>query len=969
MRFIDTAKTAAPLLLAALGGVGCSSPTSTSASPPPSASVAPAAAHARAPRARLDGSLHPYARPERDLGRMDPALKLSNMSLLFERPPAEGARLARDLVDIQDPASPRYHAWITPAEFGDRYGAGEADIAAARAWLLASGFKVLGAPATRSRLEFEGTIGQVEAAFQTELHRYQVNGARHFAPSRAPTIPASLGTLVAGLHGVNDFRPPPPRFPPGSRRPMISYEGSFALGPADWAAIYDVDALYTAGITGKGQKIAIVGESYYNPPDIVAFRSNFNLDADPMTPNVPTDVLVPNTGSSLVIDPGDVSESELDMEWSGGIAKDASVYFVYTGDSSQNGFFDALVYAVEQPVAPIVSVSYGTCEKGLSPSDAIFYGQVGDLAAMVGVTVLVASGDSGAAGCDDYQPPESAATQGLFVGFPASIPTVVAVGGSVFDFSAVNQSTYWSAGGAALKYIPESVWNDTFVPHSNGLASSGGGYSVIFPRPYWQAGALPASQFRGVPDVVFSASAYTVPYMISESWTVADGPSQTPYAETLVAIGGTSASTPSFAGVVALLNQAIGAPVPGLGNMNPMLYAMNASVPGAFHDTTSGSNRVPCAPGTTDCPVGTNTYGYSATAGYDLATGLGSIDVAKLVNAWSTLAPTSTALAIQGSGGTEGATLTLTATIGSAASGHAMAGDVTFYFQTFDGQNAPDIGYSLGDVPVVASGVDGGVQGATATLMAPSPVGLTGSAQIVAFYGGDKNYLASYSAATPVSTTSTLTVAPPSITLQPNQQTTFTTAGAVPPVNWHIRSDGSCSNFGENCAETTALTATTGGFQAGSGDGTVVLEAIDSAFAEVRITITIAGSPVDGGHLIPVDAGVDAGLDGGVDAGTAPPTADAGQDSSLPASDAGQDATIRGGSKDAGRTDDTGGNRQSDAAKADAAESSPSSGGCAIGGRTKDPDGGMLLALALALGGVPLVRRARSLGEAPRRRA
>ena len=339
--------------LGALGGAACSSSESAATSTrKPALQAAPAAAPAVAPVTVLRGSLHPSARPERDLGRMDPATPLPNLALLLGRSPAVKRRLVHDQVAIQDPMSPDYHRWLSPEEYGARYGASSADVARASAWLAAHGFHVDGPSVTGSRLSFSGSVGQVESAFNTEVHRYQVGGERHFALSREPQVPADLGTVVAGLHGTHDFRPAPPRTRKTPASPRGKFGGQYALSPADFATIYDINPLYSANITGKGQKIAIVGESYYNPSDVLAFRQNFGLD----TTNMPTDVLVPNTGTSMVLDGGDLSESELDMEWSGGIAKDASVYFVYTGDNPTSyGFFDAMLYAVETRVAPIVS--------------------------------------------------------------------------------------------------------------------------------------------------------------------------------------------------------------------------------------------------------------------------------------------------------------------------------------------------------------------------------------------------------------------------------------------------------------------------------------------------------------------------------------------------------------------------------------------------------------------------------------
>jgi len=210
-----------PWFAVALGAAACSSPSNSASPSVKPVRLAPKhAVIAKNAVTPLQGSMHPFARPERELGRMGPLVPLTNMSLLLTRSPAQEKRLARDMMDIQDPTSPRYHAWISPTEFGARYGASPADVARASAWLKAQGFEIIGASPSMSRLSFNGTSGQVEKAFQTELHRYGLAGKEHFAPSRVPMIPADLGTVITALHGVNDFRPPPPHPPagPGRRR-------------------------------------------------------------------------------------------------------------------------------------------------------------------------------------------------------------------------------------------------------------------------------------------------------------------------------------------------------------------------------------------------------------------------------------------------------------------------------------------------------------------------------------------------------------------------------------------------------------------------------------------------------------------------------------------------------------------------------------------------------------------------------
>jgi MYXO-CTERM domain-containing protein len=427
-------------------------------------------------------------------------------------------------------------------------------------------------------------------------------------------------------------------------------------------------------------------------------------------------------------------------------------------------------------------------------------------------------------------------------------------------------------------------------------------------------------------------------------------------AEALTGIGGTSASSPSFSGVLALLNQSINAPTPGLGSIGPVLYSLYTSAPTVFHDITTGSNVVPCEPGTPDCPTTLTSYeyGYNAAMGYDPVTGLGSLDVAKFVDAWTTLAPTSTTFTVMGAGAAEGTPLSFTANVGSNVTTTPMTGKVTFLFQTVDGSGKPDIDYELGEADIVAGTGAGGVETGVATLIAPAPVGLTGAATIFALYGGDSHYLASYSTSSSLMTTPTFMVAPASITLSPNQESTFVASGGVPPVSWLIFTDETCAGFGKQCAAFKTLTASSVELQAGGADGNIVLQAVDSTFAEFRVQITVSGTPIDGGVLIPPDAGVDSGhdagtppVDSGVDSFVAPPV-DAGADSG--------DATA--GTKDTGVVgDETGAPPpKEDASRSDASGSGGSSGGCAVSPASSEPDATLLFAFGLV---APLFRRRR----------
>jgi subtilase family serine protease len=375
--------------------------------------------------------------------------------------------------------------------------------------------------------------------------------------------------------------------------------------------------------------------------DIDAFRTAAGLPKYD-----PTLLLVPSTGASQH-STGDETEADLDIEWSGAVAKNAGIIYVYVGNSTTKTVFDALKYAITNNVAPIISISYGNCEAALGSSVVMTMQQWAQQANSQGQTISGPSGDDGAADCESST--ATVATHGLAVDVPAAIPEVTGVGGSEFSGDAAatvsggcaSATTFWTgscsatSGASAISYIPEMGWNDT---NSNGLAASGGGASTIFSKPPWQTGTgVPSDGKRDVPDVAFDGANGHDPYLICSQDFFTGGSNATSCSngfrasdQSLAAIGGTSAGAPTFAGVLAILNQATRSN--GLGNVNPDLY--NLSGTSAFHDITSGNNKVPCTTGTPNCPSGTLSIGFNAGTGYDQATGLGSMDVANLEAAW-----------------------------------------------------------------------------------------------------------------------------------------------------------------------------------------------------------------------------------------------------------------------------------------------------------------------------------------------
>jgi subtilase family serine protease len=591
---------------------------------------------------RLSGSLHPQARAEFDRGRVNGNTIIHGVSLIFSRSAAQQKVLQKLLAEQNDRASPNYHKWLTPEQFADGFGLTEIDVAKVTAWLESEGFKVVRIARNRTQVSFTGSVARIDSVFHTEIHNYLVNGQTHFANATELSIPQSLSEVVLGVRNLDDFRPKPRNT--GVRRIPVesnftsSLSGNHFLAPGDFAAIYGLKTLYDAGIDGSGEKIAVMGDSAIAISNIATFRSLSGLSA-----NNPTQLLVPNSGTETVPSADEQTEAYLDLEWSGAIAKNASIIYVYVGNNPNYSVWDALQYAIDNKIAPVISTSFGFCEQGLGSANALVIQGWAQTANAQGQTIIAATGDSGAADCDTTT--TQAARQGLAVDIPAAIPEVSGIGGSEFtgDSASTSTTTYWNGtndgnNSSAISYIPEEVWNDTTasIQNGSGLAAGGGGASTFFSKPSWQTGTgVPADGHRDVPDVSLGASANHDPYLICSGTDGAGLQSCTngfrDSQNHLDAVGGTSVGAPAFAGMVALLNQATNSS--GQGNVNSTLYGLAGSAPSAFHDITTGDNKVPCATGSTNCPSG-GSIGFSAGAGYDQASGLGSIDVYNLVTAW-----------------------------------------------------------------------------------------------------------------------------------------------------------------------------------------------------------------------------------------------------------------------------------------------------------------------------------------------
>jgi subtilase family serine protease len=632
-------------------------------------------------RVPIPGSKSPMARAENDAGRVPGGTRLQGVSIVFSRSAAQEADLQALLAVQQDTASPLYHKWLTPEEFGARFGLADSDIAKVQAWLEQRGLTGDSVSLSKTRITFSGTVVQVEAAFSAELHYYNVGSKKYFAPSADLTIPAALSSVVQSVMNLSSFKPHPHvKFRPPQLAPRPEFTsgqtGNHFLTPKDVATIYDINPAYNAGYTGTSQAIAVVGQSAVQLSDIEHFQS-----ASGFTVKDPTLILVPGSGTSTVVS-GDEAESDLDLEYSGAIGKGATTYFVYTGNGQNYNVWDSIQYAVDHNVAPIISDSYGVCETALASSDYSSLNAILAEVATQGQTVLAPAGDNGSTDCYGESGLTIAEQEALAVDFPASSQYVTAMGGTEYPSADVagSNTTYWQSSSgsdmvsSAISYIPEQAWNDDST--AGELASGGGGVSALTSRPSWQTGvaSIPSGSQRLLPDLSLDASPSNAGYLYCSSdaaSTQVTGSCSNGFRDSsnnyLTVAGGTSFVSPIFAGMVAILAQKLNST--GLGVINSTLYTLAANsstYASAFHDITTGSNACPSRASYCSSAAASE---YPATTGYDEATGLGSVDFYNLLTAWtvsSSLTPSTTTLSAATTVG--GASDVITIAVASASS-------------------------------------------------------------------------------------------------------------------------------------------------------------------------------------------------------------------------------------------------------------------------------------------------------------
>ena len=869
-----------------------------------------------AERVTLSGNVHPLARAEFDRGAADSSLPMNRILLLLKRSDAQEAALQTYMEQQQDKSSPNYHAWLTPQQFGEQYGPADSDVQAVTQWLASQGFRIEKVYSGKTIIEFSGSAGQVQAAFGTSVHNYEVNQKMYVANANDPQIPAALAPVVAGIVSLNNF----PRQShlrmvgqaqkiagkPGLQ-PLFTIQNPssnfYAVGPADFATIYNSAGLIASGNNGTGQTIAVVGETNIDVADVQAFRQSFALPANFTSSNI-----FLNGEDPGITTTDEETEADLDVQWAGAVAPGATVDFVVSASTPASAGIDlSALYIIEYNFAGVMSESYGSCEPGLGSAGNAFYNSLWEQAAAQGITVILSAGDGGSAGCDDFNT-ATMATGGLAVSGLASTPYNVAMGGT--DFNDVNTwSSYWSltnnttTGASALSYIPEIPWSQncaqigltgcgSSAPQGSlNIVAGSGGASIEYTKPKWQMGVtgMPNDSHRDLPDVSLFASPgfNSSGYIVCAGTGVEAGPSSCTVAAgnyNFAIVGGTSAAAPAFAGIMALVNQYQSAHngTARQGNANYTLYPLSKTSGASctsstteaagciFNDVTTGSNTlptggpgvgtnsVPCKGGTLNCsstvatqtgvlvePTNLKIEAYTATAGYDLTTGLGSVNINNLATKWGSVNTVSTTT-----------TLTLSPMTGIT---HGTAENVTVNVTV-----TPKSGTATGDVSLIATipgpngattqGLDQFTLNSSGQIVNATTNSLPGgtSYQVYAHYAGDGTNAPSDSS--PVTMTvakepsQTFIVIPSSI----SGNTSTVTYGSSYGIRMYVTNSaatanpvgapiGSCDTINLLTCPTGNVTLTDNGAPAGTGAGGAGIYNLNSAGYTRYLTPNLTG--------------------------------------------------------------------------------------------------------------------------------
>jgi subtilase family serine protease len=485
------------------------------------------------------------------------------------------------LAEVHDPASPNFGRFLSPAEAEALFAPVPETEERLVAHLTANGLTVTERAPNRLLVAATGSVGALERAFGVEIHDVALGGRLHYAAVNEPTLPGDIADHVVGVLGLDDLGEMRSHARPSA--PVAAPNAALGTNCCHLSP-NDLATFYddTAGNDGTGQTIAIAGAYAWSDTDVSAFNSRWGL---PGLPAGSGQICVGSSSASTCNFSSQNSiEIALDVEYTHGTAPGARILNYMAASTSFADFATMYNRIVTDNPGHSVTTSWGACEAGLSVSTQQTNDNIFAYAVAVGQSWFAASGDNGSRDCSNV----------LTVDHPANSPRVSGVGGTTPTCS----GGMTSSSPACAGYGSERGWS-----------GSGGGMSQVFSRPSYQTGCgVPAGTTRLVPDVALESDTSPGNYVAENGvWYI---------------VGGTSGAAPQWAGFFAELNQRVGGT--GLGNPGPRLYGLCGT--SAFHDVTLGSNG-----------------DYSAGAGYDLVTGLGTIEARNFLNSVaSTTTTTST---------------------------------------------------------------------------------------------------------------------------------------------------------------------------------------------------------------------------------------------------------------------------------------------------------------------------------------
>jgi len=702
------------------------------------------------------------------------------------------------------PGDARYHRWLTPAEFEARFGNSAADVAQVAFWLRSEGFAVAELPAGRGWIEFSGSGAQVRRAFGTAV----AMGAGRARISGEIRLPATIAPLVKGLvsldGSLSEAAVTAPVALTGEVKTLAaetSLAGAAALTPGLMAKILKLDGLQSESegrLDGEGQSIAIPVRSNVRLEDLAAFRQGFGLAG-----SGGSEVNLAGAGAYLPV-PRTVEEpgALLAASWAAAVAPGARIVVVPAESTNATDGLDlALAATIDGALARTVSVGFSNCEGGMSEAHKAFYAALYRQAAVEGISVITATGDSGAAACHaagDIAP----VTTGFGVNGLASTPWNTAVGAAALTGSGVSGWGQSTAGDPAF---------------AGGVRASGGGASAVYAAPEWQsARGLPAADpgtaadhHRYLPDVAMPSAVGGSALAFCYS-----GDSEGSGCR-LMSAGGSAGAAAIFSGISALLAEKYGPE----GNLAPNLYALSRSQlsaparAGALSDITQGGARLACAAGSLDCgDLGEDAglIGFRAGADYDLATGLGTVNATALVEGWATpqvtgtLKDTVVMTTIGGITYNPSALIELSAKVISESGGAVPTGTIQFY----DDSNLQNTG---SPVTIAADGTASYSEQGQFTI---------GGHNILAQYSGDSSYAPGQSQ-------------PVTINIQPSATSMTVTPSTVTPAG------------GASITVTGTVKATNPGADPPTGSITVNLDGLPQGTAKLSTTGTVTSAAVN----------------------------------------------------------------------------------------------------------------------------